>query len=367
MIATRLQQINKPAIKTIQSPDGDIIDCVLNHKQPAFDHPLLKGQKPMDPPESLRRQHQIENTSDHFQIWSLSGESCPDGSIPIRRITEEDMLRAYSINSFGRKFDDPYVHEYVVVSEKNDKFHGGEGTFNVWQPYIENEREFSLAQMWLVAGTSGKDLNSIEIGWQAFIFMQVYPHLYGDYRTRFFIYWTADDYKKTGCYNLVCSGFVQTNKNYAIGGAINQISTYNGVQYSMNLKVLKHNYTGHWWLVAGPGAGTLIGYWPSNLFTHLKSAADEVNFGGEIVNIKTTGSHTSTAMGSGNFPDEGFRKAAYIRNLQVIDGDNNLKPFKNPKYGLTNFFCYSILQGNTNPNWGYHIYFGGHGRGYNCR
>jgi len=31
----------------LQSPDGDIVDCVLTHKQPAFDHPLLKGQKPL--------------------------------------------------------------------------------------------------------------------------------------------------------------------------------------------------------------------------------------------------------------------------------------------------------------------------------
>jgi hypothetical protein len=29
----------------LQSPDGDLIDCVLSHLQPAFDHPLLKGQK----------------------------------------------------------------------------------------------------------------------------------------------------------------------------------------------------------------------------------------------------------------------------------------------------------------------------------
>ena len=27
----------------IQSPDGDIIDCVDINKQPAFDHPLLKN------------------------------------------------------------------------------------------------------------------------------------------------------------------------------------------------------------------------------------------------------------------------------------------------------------------------------------
>lgn len=31
----------------MQSPDGDLIDCVLSHQQPAFDHPKLKGHKPM--------------------------------------------------------------------------------------------------------------------------------------------------------------------------------------------------------------------------------------------------------------------------------------------------------------------------------
>jgi len=31
----------------LQSPDGDIVDCVMSDKQPAFDHLLLKGKKPM--------------------------------------------------------------------------------------------------------------------------------------------------------------------------------------------------------------------------------------------------------------------------------------------------------------------------------
>ena len=30
-----------------QSVDGDLIDCVLAHQQPAFDHPMLQGQKPL--------------------------------------------------------------------------------------------------------------------------------------------------------------------------------------------------------------------------------------------------------------------------------------------------------------------------------
>lgn len=30
----------------LQSPDGDVIDCVPAHLQPAFEHPKLRGQKP---------------------------------------------------------------------------------------------------------------------------------------------------------------------------------------------------------------------------------------------------------------------------------------------------------------------------------
>lgn len=41
-----------------------------------------------------------------FQTWQESG-SCPEGTIPIRRILREDLLRATSLHSFGRKFPQP--------------------------------------------------------------------------------------------------------------------------------------------------------------------------------------------------------------------------------------------------------------------
>ncbi len=43
MIQNQLLKLNKPAVKTIQSPDGDVIDCVWSRSQPAFDHPLLQN------------------------------------------------------------------------------------------------------------------------------------------------------------------------------------------------------------------------------------------------------------------------------------------------------------------------------------
>ena len=44
-----------------------------------------------------------------------------------------------------------------------------------------------------------------------------------------------------------------------------------------------------------------------------------VQFGGEIVNSRQSGSHTSTQMGSVHFASEGFGKASYFRNMQVVE------------------------------------------------
>lgn len=46
-----------------------------------------------------------------FQLGSFYDESCPNGTIPIRRVTEQDMLRAYSINSFGTKLQNQVPHD----------------------------------------------------------------------------------------------------------------------------------------------------------------------------------------------------------------------------------------------------------------
>jgi hypothetical protein len=41
----------------------------------------------------------------------------------------------------------------------------------------------------------------------------------------------------TGCYNLKCSGFVQTNRKIVLGGSIAPISVYNGRQFDITLKI----------------------------------------------------------------------------------------------------------------------------------
>ncbi|XP_047316841.1 uncharacterized protein LOC124920400 [Impatiens glandulifera] len=365
-----LKKINKPSLKTIQSPDGDLIDCVPYHLQPAFDHPLLKGQKPFVNrlQEEVKRPGASSNsTMEVFhQLWTHSGESCPEGTVPIRRTSEGDVLRASSVRRFGKKLPRTVRrdtmstgHEHAVAFVNGDQYYGAKASINVWSPKVTDEFEFSLSQLWVISGSFGEDLNTIEAGWQ------VSPELYGDNYPRFFTYWTTDAYQATGCYNLLCSGFIQTNNKIAIGAAISPRSSFNGKQFDIGVMVWKDPKHGHWWLEFG--SGLLVGYWPDVLFSHLRSHASMVQFGGEIVNRRSSngGSHTSTEMGSGHFGDEGFGKASYFRNLQVVDWDNNLLPLSNIHLLADHPNCYDIKAGKNNV-WGNYFYYGGPGKNVNC-
>ncbi|EEF34461.1 conserved hypothetical protein [Ricinus communis] len=313
IIKERLKKINKPPVKTIQSPDGDLIDCVLP-----------KGHNPKG------------MVSEDFQLWSISGETCPEGTVPIRRTKEEDMLRASSVRRFGRKLrrhvrrdTNSNGHEHAVGYVSGDQYYGAKASINVWAPRVSNQYEFSLSQMWVISGSFGDDLNTIEAGWQ------VSPELYGDNYPRFFTYWTVSI----------------RNKSFGL---------CNSLFLVLPSSDPKH---GNWWLEFGNGV--LVGYWPSFLFTHLRDHASMVQFGGEVVNSRPSGFHTSTQMGSGHFAGEGFGKASYFRNLQVVDWDNNLIPLSNLRVLADHPNCYDI-QGGINRVWGNYFYYGGPGRNVRC-
>ncbi|PKI42655.1 hypothetical protein CRG98_036937, partial [Punica granatum] len=240
IIRAHLKRITKPAIRTIQSSHGEIIDCVLFHHQPAFDHPLLKGNRPMDPPERPKRHDQLGMVLENFQPWRGSGRSCPEGTVPIRRTMEQDVLRAGSFRRFGKKMKKYFRrdtsndgHEHAIGYVTGAQYYGAKANINVWAPQVANPDEFSLSQIWVISGSFGDDLNTIEAGWQ------VSPELYGDNYPRFFTYWTNDAYQTSGCYNLLCSGFVQTDSRIALGAAISPTSSYNGGQFDISLLIWK--------------------------------------------------------------------------------------------------------------------------------
>ncbi|CAH2058051.1 unnamed protein product [Thlaspi arvense] len=358
-----LKRLNKPALKSIKSEDGDIIDCVPLTSQPAFDHPLLKNHtiqmKPSFIPESESTNTKKKTTA--TQAWHKSG-GCPENTVPIRRIKKEDILRAKSIEGFGKKTTTSIPedtnpsknHEYAIMNSINGKYFGTKCVINIWKPEVQVPEEFSLAQTWLVSGF-GNTRNTIEVG------LQVYPGKYGDNNLRLFVYWTADGYQSTGCYNNDCAGFVQKSNLITVGGTYTSVSQYDGGQYELSILVWKNGE--NWWLMIGD---EVVGYWPGKLFNSLGDGARLVQWGGEVVNLETDGKHTATDMGSGHFADEGFKKASYFRNLKTVDGTNTLREAQGiyPLTGHDN--CYNVKAGDGGTSWGTNFFYGGPGQNEKC-
>ncbi|KAG6499068.1 uncharacterized protein LOC121996009 [Zingiber officinale] len=377
-VRRHLKRFNKAPVKSIKSPDGDTIDCVHVSHQPAFDHPFLKNHtiqtRPNFHPEGLfddSKATSDKKTSSMAQPWHQNGR-CPEDTIPIRRTTRDDVLRASSIKRYGRKkhksFPNPLSvepdllnengHQHAIAYVEGDKYYGAKATINVWQPKIQQTNEFSLSQLWILGGSFGQDLNSIEAGWQ------VSPELYGDNNTRLFTYWTSDAYQATGCYNLLCSGFIQINNAIAMGASISPISNYDGSQYDISILVWKDPKEGNWWMQFG--RDHVLGYWPSFLFSYLADSASMIEWGGEVLNSDPDGEHTSTGMGSGHFPEEGYSKASYFRNIQIVDGSNHLSAPTGVGSFTEQSNCYNVQNGN-NGDWGQYFYYGGPGRNSNCQ
>ena len=113
----------------------------------------------------------------------------------------------------------------------------------------------------------------------------------------------------------------------------------------------------------------LVGYWPQSIFKYLASSATELDWGGEIYNSKPGGLHTKTQMGSVHFPNEGYGKASYFRNIGYMDNSGkfiDVEAQTLKKYA-TRPSCYNVeVANNTNGGFGTHFYFGGPGYSTQC-
>ncbi|WVZ93011.1 hypothetical protein U9M48_039034 [Paspalum notatum var. saurae] len=94
-----LKMLNKPYVKSFKDKYGGIFDCVDMHKQPAFDHPLLKNHKiQISSPSSSSS----KNTTTRIgpmkaieeEIRVSPQESCPDGTVLLRRTLKQDLVKA---------------------------------------------------------------------------------------------------------------------------------------------------------------------------------------------------------------------------------------------------------------------------------
>jgi len=359
--------------------DSSHFDCVPAEQQPSIRLLGLSGiAEP--PPQSMlsgdvpsndggegpaRAASQTDAAVDQFG----KSTTCEATTIPMRRVTLEEMTRFSSLGEFfqkgaagaGRPAEAGDVtpataapaHKYAVLLQNVNAL-GGSSTLNIWSPYVNQNlnESMSLMQEWYVGG-SGASLQTAEVGWQ------VLPGKYGTEKPVLFIYFTSDGYNTNdlstdrGCYNQECPGFVLLPGQPAIlGKAFSNYSTTSGTQYEVTAKY--YLYQNNWWLAI---QGTWIGYFPTSIYRggQMSKYAQSVQFGTESV-----GTTEWPGEGSGAWATAGYGKAAYQRDTFYIDlSGNSIRPtlqvFKpvSPCYNTFGPFE------STSTSWQFFFYVGG--------
>lgn len=355
---------------------GQVWDCIPIEQQPSLRGSQVGVATPTDLPTSEQEVQELETRGHLIEPQDCPGQtdrlgnemSCPSGTIPMRRVTLSEMARFRTLRDFFQKAPDGGQHPRLSgararLAESHKYAHasqfvkniGGESRVNIWQPAINTgaTQIFSLSQHWY-SGGSGSSLQTVECGWQ------VYPGKYGNANANLFIYWTADNYNKTGCYNLDCSAFVQTNPRWRLGGHLRPVSTTGGEQREIPFSFRLSK--GNWWLyLQDEVAIDAVGYYPTSLFRggQLATNATDIDYGGE-----TYGTTSWSPMGSGAFAKEGYRKAAYQTNIRYYPPGSNNSKEASLTASQTSPSCYTIDVSNSTSR-KEHFYFGGPG-GSSC-
>ncbi|KOM47055.1 hypothetical protein LR48_Vigan07g075900 [Vigna angularis] len=171
-----------------------------------------------------------------------------------------------------------------------------------------------------------------------------------------------DNHKKTGCYNLQCSGFVQIHGEQYIGAIVPRTSV-GGTIIEYTFSISQDPKTKNWWLnIGGKDDKRInIGYYPAKLFSNMGSA-DQVGWGGRTVTLSGT---PSPEMGSGYFPDPNIGRACYFR---MVSFQNEKRTDLGPEKEMVSKFvdrsqCFNAEYFGLGKNkiLGYYLEFGGPG------
>ncbi|KAM0020853.1 putative neprosin [Helianthus debilis subsp. tardiflorus] len=129
-------------------------------------HRLCAGYNRSLPELPKGHDHIAGNNLEIKQLWNSKGESCPNGTIPIRRTSASDII---SISKFGKKYSRKDIpgkssHEHAIGYVDEGEFYGAKALLNIWKPTVIGN-DFSLSQIWVLSNIQGHLANSIEAGW----------------------------------------------------------------------------------------------------------------------------------------------------------------------------------------------------------
>lgn len=341
-------------------------DCIPVNQQPSLKG---SGTGPARPPQKVV-ESKTRRSSDSLLVpppFNRKGNrgnaalSCPEGSIPLRRITPEEIAGFETLEDYFRKTPKaggrhkklmvtagaPVVHKYANAYQAVPNV-GGHSLMTICKPKISGNEIFSLCQHWYTSANT-PPLQTVEAGWQ------VFPQKYGTDYPALFVYWTADDYTATGAYNLDKPGFVQTSPHWGLGGALPYYSLPGGKQYELELAWFFDQ--GNWWLyLNGLNPENIVGYYPAALYNGgpLSGGAKDIDYGGEVV-----GSVSWPQMGSGEFAAAGNGNAARQASISYFDPNGNSQ-WADLAGQQDTPACYTIDVG-FNDEAGTYFYYGGPG------
>jgi hypothetical protein len=318
--------------KTTTTPSGQTIDWVPIESQ----HPDGKGAAP--PPDELALADQSQDPQQPvspatFELDDPKVERGPAGTVPILRPDISRLTRRVSLDEFLTKRGgaivnkkrrnaqptDPDPAGYFHNTDSQDgTFYGWDGILSIWDPKINTPEgdgsDHSILQVWL-QNYDKPHLQSVEGGWT------VDESLNGDDKPHIFTYYTVNGYTQDGDnkggYNRVNDGWKQHSSSVFPGIRVGPISAFGGTQWDISMKFKLHKQESgkvNWWVAV---QGKWIGYYPASLFDGgLGHHVDWIGVGGEVYSGLGNPEHTKDQMGSGHKAADGWRKAAFLRNLR---------------------------------------------------
>lgn len=340
----------------------------------------LRGDKLATPPEDdrpIERDPEQRQEVQRFELQHEEAELGPPGTVPLLRTPVDRIRGGGGLNDWLAKgnrakrrlpADSPNdlalpakdVHKHVYATQSVTCF-GTEGNINAWDPYVEWSNEFSLGQLWLIRG-SGNAQQTLEVGHQE------YRDLYGDWVPHLFLFYTTNNYTdqgdNKGGYNTDVDGWVQYASTIHPGALSSPLSQFGGTQYIMALKV--QLWQRNWWVRVN---GTWIGYYPASLYnsTGLATMASRLDWGGEVVDAADHAGTTSTDMGNGHWPYEGWQRCAYMNNMRYQSSTGGGMTDYNGSAASEAPSCYGIdSHMRSGTNWGSYFWWGGSGKNANC-
>ncbi|XP_034707310.1 uncharacterized protein LOC117930740 [Vitis riparia] len=268
------------------------------------------------------------------------------GTVPIRRTTKDDLIRAKLYSEMHASKINPLTDEepgkhFAVAQTIADIDYDGVGAMlSVWNLPVQAP-QYTSGRVKIKNGAE-----SLEAGWT------VNPGLYGgDNRTRMYIYTNAG---QAHCFNTPC-GFIQASADIPVDLVIEPVSTYGELPYYITLSIYQDTINLSWYLYYDDNR-TVIGWWPSQIFTNLGSTATGAEWGGEVFSPPNV---PSPGMGSGHRIKLDTNYDAFCAQANIVVNNTIIKPPRDLEQFADNLNFDITNKGDVGGDPGYLILYGG--------